>query len=151
VALLFIDLDDFKEVNDSLGHSGGDRVLQAVAQRLRACTRSVDMIARLGGDEFGILIEGEVDEVDHIGHRVLAALRQPFEVDGQVVTVGASVGATVPDGTEPGLTADALLSRADAAMYAGKRRGKGLLVLYGPDTADDYDDLPARLPPTLNW
>ena len=147
VALLFVDLDDFKLVNDSLGHGAGDRVLQAVGERLRSCVRSHDTVARLGGDEFGVLLEGEVDHPDRVGQRILAAMRQPFDVDGRAVSIGASLGAAVPDGTEPALTADALLRRADAAMYAGKRRGKGLLVLYGPESVDGYDnpDLPTLL------
>jgi diguanylate cyclase (GGDEF)-like protein len=147
VALLFVDLDDFKLVNDSLGHAGGDRVLQAVGERLRSCVPSADIVARLGGDEFGVLMEGEIDHPDQVGERILAALRRPFDVDGRGVSIGASLGAVIPDGTEPALTADALLRRADAAMYAGKRRGKGLLVLYGPESADGYDnpDLPTLL------
>ena len=150
-ALFFVDLDDFKVVNDSLGHSAGDRVLQLVGERLRSCVRAVDTVARLGGDEFGVLTAGEIDNPDRLGQRILNALRQPFEVDGRTVTVGASVGVAVPDGSELGLTADALLRRADSAMYAGKRRGKGLLVVYGPNTVDSHDnpDLPAMLAEAL--
>jgi diguanylate cyclase (GGDEF)-like protein len=151
VALLFVDLDDFKVVNDSLGHAAGDRVLQAVGERLRSCVRSVDTVARLGGDEFAVLLEGEVDHPDRVGQRILAALRRPFDVDGRAVSVGASLGAAIPDGSEPALTPDALLRRADAAMYMGKRRGKGLLVLYGPETVDGYGnpDLPTLLAAAL--
>jgi diguanylate cyclase (GGDEF)-like protein len=157
VALLFVDLDDFKMVNDSLGHAAGDRVLQAVGHRLRSCVRSHDTVARLGGDEFGVLLEGDIDHPDRVGQRILAAMRQPFDVDGRGVTIGASLGAAVPDVDESGLSADALLRRADAAMYAGKRRGKGLLVLYGPENVDGYDhpDLPTLLAAALagapNW
>src|SRR4051812_16742889 len=151
LALLFVDLDDFKMVNDSLGHAAGDRVLQAVAHRLRSCVRIHDTVARLGGDEFGVLLEGDIDHPDRVGQRILAAMRQPFDVDGRGVTIGASLGAAVPNVDDPGLSADALLRRADAAMYAGKRRGKGLLVLYGPENVDGYDnpDLPTLLAAAL--
>ncbi len=151
MALFFVDLDDFKLVNDSLGHGTGDRVLQEAGQRLLACVRERDTVARLGGDEFGVLVDGDLEHPERVGERLLSSLRRPFEVDGRTVSLGASVGAAVPDGTEPGLTADALLRRADAAMYAGKRRGKGLLVVYGPDTADGYDhpDLPTLLAEAL--
>ncbi len=147
LALLFVDLDDFKLVNDSLGHAGGDRVLQAAGERLLICVPGANTVARLGGDEFGVLLEGDVEQPDRVGERILAALRRPFDVDGRAVSIGASLGAVIPDGSEAALTADALLRRADAAMYAGKRRGKGLLVLYGPESAGGYDhpDLPTLL------
>ena len=150
-AVLYVDLDDFKAVNDSLGHVAGDRVLRTVAERLRSCVRSVDTVARLGGDEFGALVHGDADLPDRVGRRMLAALRRPLQVDGRPVTVAASLGAAVPDPSEPSLTADALLRRADAAMYAGKRQGKGLLVWYGPETADGSDnpDLPTLLADAL--
>jgi diguanylate cyclase (GGDEF)-like protein len=156
-ALFFVDLDDFKMVNDSLGHSAGDRLLQAVGERLLSCVRGGDTVGRLGGDEFGVLAGGDIGQPDRLGQRILTALREPFDLDGRPVTVGASVGAAVPDSTEAGLTADALLRRADAAMYAGKRRGKGLFVVYGPDTVAAYDnpDLPTLLAEALggetNW
>lgn len=143
VALLYVDLDDFKAVNDNLGHSVGDRVLQAVGERLRSCVRSVDMVSRLGGDEFGILFAGGADQhpdyAEHVGQRILATLRQPFDIDGRSVVISASVGAAMVDGTEPGLTAETLVRRADSAMYAGKRRGKGRLIPYGLDTDDDFE------------
>jgi diguanylate cyclase (GGDEF)-like protein len=147
VALLFVDLDDFKLVNDSLGHAGGDRVLQAVGERLLACVPGANTVARLDGDEFGVLLEGDIEQPDRVGERILVALRRPFDVDGRAVSIGASLGVVIPDGSETVLTADALLRRADAAMYTGKRRGKGLLVLYGPENSDGYDhpDLPTLL------
>ncbi|GIH14106.1 putative bifunctional diguanylate cyclase/phosphodiesterase [Rugosimonospora africana] len=152
VVLLFIDLDDFKLVNDSLGHDVGDVVLRAVAQRLRSCVDDRDLVARLGGDEFGVLIEHGFARPGEAGERVLAALREPFEVVGRPFTIGASVGAAVADGSEPDLTADALLRRADAAMYSGKRRGKGLFVTYGQDAVDASHDpaLPGLLAEALS-
>jgi diguanylate cyclase (GGDEF)-like protein len=152
IVLLFVDLDDFKLVNDSLGHDVGDAVLRAVAQRLRSCVDDRDLVARLGGDEFGVLIEHGSARPGPAGERVLAALREPFEVAGRPFTVGASVGAAVADGSEPDLSADALLRRADAAMYSGKRRGKGLFVTYGQDSVDASHDpaLPALLAEALS-
>ncbi len=150
-ALLFIDLDDFKVVNDTFGHSGGDRVLRTVGERLRACVRGMDTVARLGGDEFAVLIDAPVEQVERLGHRILAQVCSPYEQGGETVSVAASVGAVVIDGTEPGLTPDTLIRRADAAMYAGKRSGKGVLVVYGPEHSDgdEHLDLPARLAEAL--
>ncbi|GIJ51553.1 hypothetical protein Val02_84390 [Virgisporangium aliadipatigenens] len=153
VALLFVDLDDFKLINDSLGHAAGDRLLGAVGERLRSCVRAIDAVARLGGDEFAVLLDGPADPSDdrvvspeRVGERILAALHRPFRIDGHSVTVGASVGVVVPDGSGD-LDADALLRHADAAMYAGKRRGKGVLVRYRTDDTDGLDlpDLPDLL------
>ncbi len=137
VALLFADLDDFKLVNDSLGHLVGDRLLCEVAGRLRACVRTADTVSRLGGDEFAVLMEGGVDPPERAGERILGALRRPFDVGGHTVTVGASIGVVASDTGEAGLSADALLRRADAAMYTGKRRGKGTVVVYEPGIAAD--------------
>ena len=150
VALLFVDLDDFKTVNDSLGHAAGDRLLGEVGVRLRGCIRSADTVARLGGDEFAVLLEGGADSPERVGGRILEALRRPFDVGGHTVTVGASIGVAISDPTEPGLSADALLRRADAAMYAGKRGGKGALVVYdaGLDLTGN-PDLPRLLAAAL--
>lgn len=142
LGLLFIDLDDFKLVNDSLGHAAGDMVLREVGERLRSCVRSNDTVARLGGDEFAIILEGGPDPHE-VGQRVLTALRTPFFVGGRQVSVSASIGALVP---EADLSADALLRRVDAAMYEGKQAGKGALVVYRGD-ADGraHPDLPTLL------
>ncbi|GAA4684687.1 putative bifunctional diguanylate cyclase/phosphodiesterase [Phytohabitans rumicis] len=139
VALLFVDLDDFKLVNDSLGHAAGDRLLRAVGARLLTCVRVEDAVARLGGDEFAVLLEGDAIAPVPVGERIIAALREPFTVDAHVLPVTASVGVVVPDPDEP-LTPDSLLRRADAAMYAGKRRGKGLLVRYDAGVSDGNGD-----------
>jgi diguanylate cyclase (GGDEF)-like protein/PAS domain S-box-containing protein len=125
VALLFIDLDGFKSINDSLGHRAGDSVLRGVAQRLLGVVRESDTLARLGGDEFVILLDTDVhdDAVDLLSRRILAALTPPFAAgDGQVM-VGASIGVAMhpPLDCHP----DRLLSLADEAMYAAKRAGKG--------------------------
>jgi diguanylate cyclase (GGDEF)-like protein len=143
LAVLFIDLDDFKLVNDSFGHAIGDRVLRAIAERLQACVGSDELVARLGGDEFAVLLDQRPAEAEPAGHRILAALREPFLIDGHRIGVGASIGLVAP---EPGesLTVDALLRRADAAMYASKRRGKGTLARYAGAADADVPHLLAQ-------
>ena len=123
-ALLFLDLDGFKAVNDELGHAAGDAVLVAVAGRLRACVGGADMVARFGGDEFAILLEGVLDEASAgaVADRVLTALHQPISVLGHRVAVGASIGIALPC---DGLDGNSLLRRADRALYAAKDAGKG--------------------------
>ncbi|HET6214372.1 MAG TPA: EAL domain-containing protein [Micromonosporaceae bacterium] len=150
VALLFVDLDDFKLVNDSLGHMAGDVVLRAVGERLTAAVRNTGTVARLGGDEFGALLDG-VELPERVAQRVLDALRTPFDVGGQQITVGASLGVVIADAPEPDLTADALLRRVDAAMYDGKRNGKGGLVIYSSGLAAGLanPDLPTLLAAAL--
>ena len=128
-ALVIVDLDDFKAINDRYGHTAGDLVLQAVGQRLRACVRATDTVARLGGDEFAVLLDAPSLPPGGIGHRILAAFRHAFVIEGWRLMVGASLGVVEP-GEEPQLTADLVLHRADAAMYVGKRRGKGVAVHY---------------------
>ncbi|MEV4316820.1 EAL domain-containing protein [Actinocrispum sp. NPDC049592] len=144
MVLIFVDLDDFKEVNDRFGHAGGDVLLHAVGQRLLGCVRSGDMVARLGGDEFAILLEGEEEAPQAIGDRIREALRRPFAVHGTLVTVRASLGLVVPDLTEPLITPDVLLGRADTSMYAGKRLGKDTAVVYRP-SHDGPPDFPTAL------
>lgn len=123
IACLVIDLDGFKKVNDLLGHEAGDKLLQAVADRLRHCTRAGDELARTGGDEFAALVvlDGALDEAERIAHRIVTALARPFPLGGSSARIGASVGiALAPqDATEP----DQLLARADAAMYRAKGGG----------------------------
>ncbi|TCO49718.1 putative bifunctional diguanylate cyclase/phosphodiesterase [Actinocrispum wychmicini] len=142
--LIFVDLDDFKDVNDRFGHAGGDSLLHSVGQRLLGCVRSTDTVARLGGDEFAILLEGEQDAPEAVGERIRNALRQPFAVHGAPVTVRASMGLVVPDPAEPLVTSDVLLGRADTSMYAGKRLGKDTAVVYRP-SQDGPPDFPTAL------
>jgi diguanylate cyclase (GGDEF)-like protein len=132
LVLIFVDLDDFKEINDQFGHGGGDVVLHAVGQRLLGCVRSSDTVARLGGDEFAILLEGEVDAPQAVADRIRGALRRPFAVHGTQVAVRASMGLVVLDPDEPLVTSEILLGRADTSMYAGKRLGKDTTVVYRP-------------------
>jgi diguanylate cyclase (GGDEF)-like protein len=132
LVLIFVDLDDFKEVNDRFGHAGGDVVLHAVGQRLQDCVRSAGTVARLGGDEFAILLESELEAPQSIADRIRGALRRPFAVHGTLVNVRASMGVVVPDLSEPLINSDVLLGRADTSMYAGKRLGKDAVVMYRP-------------------
>ncbi|GAA1525100.1 EAL domain-containing protein [Dactylosporangium maewongense] len=150
LAVLFLDLDDFKAVNDRYGHHAGDRLLRQVAERLRGAVRDGDTIARVGGDEFAVLLEGGGDP-GVPAQRIMAALREPFDLDGAVVGVAASVGLVEAGTHGPVHSADMLLRRADAAMYAGKRQGKGTLVRYRVDLPDGTgsSDLAEMLADTL--
>lgn len=131
VTILFLDLDNFKNVNDSLGHAAGDRLLVEAARRLSACVRDSDLIARLGGDEFAVLIEStdSVDEVLNMADRIVSALGRAFLLSGKEVFVSASIGIAR---TEDGATSDELVRNADVAMYIAKTRGKGCYVLFEP-------------------
>jgi diguanylate cyclase (GGDEF)-like protein/PAS domain S-box-containing protein len=135
LAVLFVDLDDFKVVNDSLGHAAGDELLTLVAERIRACLRRADTPARLGGDEFGILLEEASHETAaEIADRILSALSQPFALAARQLFVGASIGIAMgSDGRGAPAeceTADELLRNADAAMYTAKSHGKGRYEFY---------------------
>jgi diguanylate cyclase (GGDEF)-like protein len=125
LSVLFVDLDDFKRINDSLGHAAGDQVLVEVAQRLAGCLRVGDTPARLGGDEFAVLLEDTPEpEAAQVVARINAALGAPITIQGQPITVGASIGMS---GRTSQLAApDQLLGCADAAMYAAKRQAKTL-------------------------
>jgi diguanylate cyclase (GGDEF)-like protein len=121
IAVLFVDIDDFKCVNDELGHLVGDELIVSVATRLVSAVRQVDTVARFGGDEFAILLEDLHDvasEAAQVMERVRVALAEPFELTGNVLRVSASVGLAYG---KPGDDADALVGRADAAMYECKR------------------------------
>jgi diguanylate cyclase (GGDEF)-like protein/PAS domain S-box-containing protein len=134
VAVLFVDLDDFKLVNDSFGHEVGDRLLAVVANRLRESVRPQDTIARLGGDEFTVLLE-DVEDADgaaYIAERITKALQAPFELGEHRFSTGASVGIVL--GTSDRDRPEELLRDADLALYEAKRRGKGRYEFFGPGT-----------------
>ncbi len=132
VGALFIDLDDFKTVNDSLGHAVGDELLKEVARRLLATLSSQDLAARLGGDEFAVLVIDAVDEsgVVELADRVLATMGQPFRVQGRDIRVTASIGIAMAE--DDAADAEVLLRSADVAMYLAKDRGKNRHALFEP-------------------
>jgi diguanylate cyclase (GGDEF)-like protein/PAS domain S-box-containing protein len=133
VAVLFLDLDHFKTVNDSLGHPVGDELLKAVACRLSACLRDTDSVARLGGDEFAIIQTAVIAPADITGltARIFAALKAPFEVNGHQLLADTSIGIAIApnDGLDP----DQLLKNADLAMYGAKAEGRGVCRFFEPD------------------
>jgi diguanylate cyclase (GGDEF)-like protein len=135
VAVVSIDLDDFKLVNDSLGHPAADTILVSVGERIIACVRAGDTVARLGGDEFALLLEGRADHSYLVAGRVVEAFDQPFVIDGEKMLVRPSVGIAVASSDEPDLAAEALMKRADMAMYAAKRSRSSGLHSFSPDMA----------------
>ncbi len=137
VVLMFLDLDRFKPINDSLGHAAGDRMLKEVAMRLCACVDSDDTVARMGGDEFTLLLQSEVrrevalTRAIHVGEQILASLAQPFILEGREFFVTASIGIALSplDGNE----LSQLMKNADTAMYHAKERGKNNFQFYQAD------------------
>ncbi len=131
VAVMFLDLDNFKNVNDSLGHGAGDRLLQAVAQRLVKSTRPSDTVARLGGDEFAILLEGisESADIERIASMITRSFDEPLLLDGSDTIVAASIGVAF---SEDGDDTEQLLRNADIAMYNAKAAGKARFVVFQP-------------------
>ena len=130
IAVLFLDLDEFKPINDSLGHDAGDRLLIAVGRRLQSCLRPEDTIARLGGDEFTVLLEDitDVRYAIRVAERIAEALKEPFHLDGHEASVTASIGIAVGTGRES--TPDDLVRSSDRAMYEAKRNGKARFVVF---------------------
>ena len=134
VGVMFIDLDDFKTVNDSLGHAAGDTVLQEVARRLQEAVRPADTVARFGGDEFAILLDGIEDsaEAADIAGRILRALELKYDVDGKSIYPRASVGICLAESELGSADAEELLRNADVAMYMAKRDRKGSYRVFEP-------------------
>lgn len=132
VAVLFMDLDNFKLVNDTLGHNTGDRLLTAVAERVQRALRPADTVARLGGDEFAILIEDVTtpEDANSVAERIFGALAQPFEIEEREILVRASIGIALSGELGGGLCAEDLLRHADLAMYVAKARGKERFELF---------------------
>jgi diguanylate cyclase (GGDEF)-like protein len=128
--ILLLDLDAFKSINDTLGHTAGDQVLIAVAQRIRTAVRATDVVARLGGDEFAIVMPATgADEAAVVGQRILAALKEPIELPDRTIRCGASVGLSVGEAGRP---PEDLLMEADVAMYASKAEGRNRLHIFEP-------------------
>jgi diguanylate cyclase (GGDEF)-like protein/PAS domain S-box-containing protein len=135
VAVLFLDLDGFKEVNDSLGHASGDQLLVQVAQRLRGSVRPEDTVARFGGDEFAVLVDNLAHdhEAVELARRIVDGLREPFLLDTQEIHVRASIGVVSTDADAQGAEdADQLMRNADLAMYQAKAAGQGSFTCYDP-------------------
>jgi len=137
VAVIFLDIDDFKGINDTLGHAAGDAMLVEVAARIRSCLRRPDTAARLGGDEFAVLIEGvdSVVEAEHVARRVLETLHRPFVLSGNTITVRASLGIAVADNVADNATS--LMRHADVAMYAAKGTGRDRYIVFAPGMESD--------------
>jgi len=146
-ALLFLDLDGFKEINDTLGHETGDRVLQAVGRRIRTCVRDSDSVARLAGDEFAVLLENvaQAEDARRVSEKILGALADPIPVEGRQLRVTCSIGISLyPDDLAPATDsepspapdhgADVLLRNADLAMYRAKQRGPNRYAFYARGT-----------------
>jgi diguanylate cyclase (GGDEF)-like protein/PAS domain S-box-containing protein len=135
VAALFLDIDDFKVVNDTHGHAMGDTLLTAIGSRLRSCLRGGDTVSRLGGDEFAILLEESTDVAPvEVANRIMRALEAPFRIDGRELHVRASVGVAYANGQEGEAATEELLRNADVAMYVAKNQGKGRCEVYQPTT-----------------
>lgn len=130
VALLFMDLDGFKEVNDKLGHDAGDILLKEAAQRLMTCVRASDTVARIGGDEFTVILPHvkEAGEADAVAAKILDRLREPFHLQGQDVFVSASIGIALYPADADGSAV--LVKHADTAMYRAKDSGKNRVLSY---------------------
>lgn len=136
LALVFLDLDRFKEINDSLGHAVGDQLLQEAARRLLRCVRATDTVARLGGDEFTVILADleDVNNVARIAHSILQTIADPFHLGNEVVQLTASIGITFyPNDAN---TIEDLLKNADQAMYAGKDQGRNRFAYFTPAMAE---------------
>lgn len=133
VALFFLDIDHFKNVNDSLGHNAGDQLLQSMAKRISSCAREGDTVARMGGDEFTVTLEGihEPADAEHVAAKIIEAMSQPFQLEGHDINVSPSVGiALYPD---DGQDIDELIKNADLAMYQAKEQGRNNYQFYRSD------------------
>lgn len=137
-AVLFIDLDRFKPINDTFGHTLGDRLLASVAKRLAGCVRPADMVSRRGGDEFTVLVNGLREPRDALGvaERILRQLAMPFDLEGHPVVITASIGIALgsPNYRHP----EQVLHDADRAMYAAKAAGRARCIVFDPGTCADF-------------
>ncbi|MBF0158506.1 MAG: GGDEF domain-containing protein [Magnetococcales bacterium] len=131
LAVMLLDLDRFKQVNDTLGHAAGDQLLVAVTHRIKGCLRSSDLLARLGGDEFVVVLQeiAHADDATLVGTKMIDVLGRPFEITGQNCDIGVSIGISLYP--NHGTTAEELLSQADQAMYAVKEGGRNGILCYG--------------------
>lgn len=141
-AVMLIDVDHFKSVNDNMGHAAGDELLRVVADRLRGCVRETDTIARLGGDEFALLLMDPDQTCDAtvVARRLIESVEHPIVIDGKPLRVGMSIGIAIPP--EDGATTDEILKAADVALYKAKRNGRGRFAYF--DAAEDAGACSAR-------
>jgi diguanylate cyclase (GGDEF)-like protein/PAS domain S-box-containing protein len=132
-ALMFLDLDRFKQINDTLGHAAGDAVLVAAGQRLKQCVRACDMVARMGGDEFTIILSKMADRPDatYVAERIIEALCRPFVIEGATASVGVSIGICVSAADDTDL--DGMVRHADLALYRAKEDGRNCYRFYAPE------------------
>jgi diguanylate cyclase (GGDEF)-like protein/PAS domain S-box-containing protein len=133
VGVLFIDIDDFKAINDTFGHATGDRFLRQLGERIRLCVREEDTVARIGGDEFTVILPDlrSIADAEQVGRKIIEAVGAPFSLDGREAFVGASIGITISP--EDGVDAETLLGNADAAMYKAKSSGRNQLRFFTPE------------------
>ena len=133
VGVLFIDIDDFKAINDTFGHAVGDRFLRQLGERIRLCVREEDTVARIGGDEFTVVLPDlrSVADAEQVARKILEAVAAPFSLEGREAFVGASIGITIAP--EDGVDAETLLGNADAAMYKAKTSGRNQLRFFTPE------------------
>jgi len=136
LALMFLDLDRFKNVNDTLGHAAGDAVLVEAGRRLKDCVRACDLVARMGGDEFTVILSKMADELDAalVAERIIQALSLPFQVEGKVSHIGASIGICVYPSY--GTDLDGMVRQADLALYRAKQDGRNGYCFYGPELGE---------------
>ena len=132
IAVIFIDLDRFKDVNDRFGHAVGDGLLQQAAARIRSCLRAHDLVARLGGDEFTVMLPevGELEDIERLARRIVATLAHPYAIGGEQTFTSASLGVTLHP--RDGSDVETLLRNADQAMYAAKRAGRNCVKVFAP-------------------
>src|ERR1700744_1850590 len=149
VAVLSMDLDDFKLINDNLGHAAGDALLVQAAQRLLSCVRSGDTVARLGGDEFGVLIEDAGENAHLIVYQIMEAFERPFSADGEVIFMRLTAGLAVAGLHDPDLRAAELLKHADSALASAKQLGGGLQT-FSTDTVNRDNGAPGPSAPDIH-
>lgn len=137
VAIMYLDLDHFKHINDSMGHHAGDELLKAVAKRVTSCLRSVDTVSRMGGDEFTVILESipHIDNATIVAEKILDVMQEPFHLDGHDVHVTVSIGITLYPMDDKDLTS--LVKDADQAMYRAKQAGRNNYQLFGSDMAEN--------------
>jgi diguanylate cyclase (GGDEF)-like protein len=130
---MIIDVDHFKDINDTLGHAAGDEVLRAFGQRLKACVRSSDLVARLAGDEFVVVLEqlSHGDEARAVARKIIASMEEPVLWNEEIIPVSASIGIAVDDSQAVEVSAAALMASADGALYAAKRGGRNTFRVGG--------------------